>query len=167
MRNMLPTVLACALFLGCSDRSAAPFAPADARLSAVTTTESVVTPVTIGAFVPCANGGIGETVYLSGSLHTVSHVTLDGAGGFHMVAQTQYQGVGGVGVNTGDTYRGTGGSHNQHNGRVGEEITFVDNFGLIGQGPDNDFQSHWTLHLTVRPDGTLTTFADNFHSDCK
>jgi len=167
MRNMLLPVLGCALLLGCSDASNAPLAPGNARFAAVTTTESVITPVTIGAFVYCANGGIGETVYLSGSLHTVTHVTLDGAGGFHTVAQTQYQGVSGVGVNTGDTYQGTGGTYNEDNGQVGEEITFVNNFWLIGQGPDNNFQLHWTLHLTVNPDGTLTTFVDSFFIECR
>lgn len=167
MRNLLLPVLACALLLGCGDVSNAPLAPGDARFQATTTTESVITPVTIVAFVPCANGGLGEHVALSGTLHTVTHVTLDGAGGTHVVTNTTQQGVSGVGLESGDTYQGPGGTQNEFNAQVGEEVTFVNNFSLIGQGPDNNFQLHFTLHFTANPDGTMTTFVDSFFLECR
>jgi hypothetical protein len=167
MKKMLLPILVFALLPGCGDQSSAPLAPGGARLEASTTTETVIRPINIVAFVPCANGGLGEHVSLTGSLHTVYHVTLDGAGGYHLVAITQTQGVSGVGLTTGDTYQGTEVTQNETDAQVGFEHTFTNSFLLIGQGPDNNYLFHWTLHFTENPDGTMTTFVDNFHFECR
>lgn len=168
MRTLLLSVLGFALLLpACGDQSRAPLAPDDARFEAVATTENVRTPVDIVAFVPCANGGVGEHVALRGTLHTVLHVTSDGAGGSHVVAITQTQGVGGVGLETGDPYQGMEVTRNEANAQAGVEVTFVNSFSLIGQGPDNNFQLHWTMHFTELPDGTMPAFADSFFIGCR
>jgi hypothetical protein len=41
-------------------------------------------PVNIVVFVPCAAGGAGEVVNLSGPLHELMEITVDNNGGFHM-----------------------------------------------------------------------------------
>jgi len=121
------------------------------------------------AFVPCANGGAGELVALEGPLHILTSFTINGnnvSGKSHF----QPQGISGVGQTTGDTYHATGvtqdnfkGSFN--NGQFNE--TFINNFRIIGQGPDNNFTVHENFHLTINANGDLTSFHDNFSVDCK
>jgi len=46
-------------------------------------------------------------------------------------------------------------------------FTFVNNFKIIGQGPNNNFLVHENLHVTINADGTLTAFVDNFSFTCQ
>jgi hypothetical protein len=120
-------------------------------------------------FVSCANGGAGELVQLEGPLHVLISSTINGnniSGYTHF----QPQGVSGIGLSTGDRYQATGvtqdhfkGSFN--NGQFNE--TFVNNFRIIGQGPGNNFTVHENFHLTINANGDVTSFHDNFSTDCK
>jgi hypothetical protein len=118
-------------------------------------------------FVPCADGGAGEIVVLSSNLHMLSHVTRDGSGGFHAKAHFQPQGIRGTGVNTGDKYQATGVTQAHFNGKVGFEITFANNFRIIGQGPGNNFLVRENFHVTVNANGEVTAVVDNFRVECK
>src|SRR6266705_2012028 len=62
------------------------------------TTQSV--PIEIQQFVPCANGGAGEVVQLSGRLLIVEATTIDASGGFHLTTQVSPQDVAGIGLTT-------------------------------------------------------------------
>ena len=112
----------------------------DAAAGGASTTETSVfsfpLPSPFQRFVSCAAGGSGEIVDLRGALHLVMHTTRDASGGFHSLLLVHPRGVTGIGLTTGDTYQGTGGTHTQINGTVGTENTLVDNFRLIGPGPD-------------------------------
>jgi len=127
------------------------------------------TDISLTIFVPCAAGGAGEVVDLSGPLHTLISFTLNGSnvsGYFHF----QPQGISGTGETTGIKYQATGVTEESfknslQNGQA--NLTFVNNFRIIGQGPGNNFLVHETLHITVNADGTLTVFHDNFSIDCK
>lgn len=141
--------------------------PAPALAKAETFTVSERFPIDIVVFVPCAAGGAGELVELSGDLHALFHVTLDGSGGFHAKSHFQPQGVSGTGLTTGDKYQGTGVTQDQFNGKVGFEFTFVNNFRIIGQGPGNNFLVHENFHVTVNANGEVTAFVDNFRVECK
>jgi hypothetical protein len=120
-------------------------------------------------FVPCAASGVGENVDLSGPLHTLISFTTNGSnvsGYFHF----QPQGISGTGETTGAKYSATGVTRQSfksslQNGQA--NLTFVNNFRMIGQGPGNNFLVHETLHITVNADGTLTVLHDNFTTDCK
>jgi len=135
--------------------------------AAVSFTSSVSFPIDIVVFVPCAAGGAGEDVALSGTLHDLLHVTFDGAGGAHVKFLDNPQGVRGVGLTTGLKYQATGVTQEEFNVKVGEQTTFVNNFRIIGQGPGNNFLIHENFHVTVNANGTLTAFVDNFRADCK
>jgi hypothetical protein len=124
-------------------------------------------PIHITAFVPCAAGGAGETVVLSGDLHALFTTTLDGNGGFHAKFHFNPQGVSGIGQTTGDKYQGTGVTQGEFNGKVGFETSFVNNFRIIGQGPGNNFLVHENMHITVHPNGRVTGFVDNIRVSCK
>jgi len=140
--------------------------PAPAQATTMTTSVRIPLPQPFQVFVPCAAGGAGELVDLSGTLHVLFHTTLDGNGGFHSKTHFQPQGVVGTGLTTGDTYQGTGATQSQFNGAVGEESTFVDNFRLIGQGPGNNLLLHETFHATVNANGVATAFVSSFRVEC-
>lgn len=119
------------------------------------------------AWVPCANDGAGENVTLSGEMHELWTVTLDGNGGFHLKMHFNPQGVTGTGDVTGAKYNATGVTQDQLNGRIGFEYTYVNNFRIIGQGKGNNLTIHENIHITVLADGTVTSYHDDFKIDCK
>ena len=127
------------------------------------------TDISLTVFIPCAAGGAGEIVDLSGPLHTLVSFTINGnnvSGYFHF----QPQGITGTGESTGDKYQATGVTlesfkNSLQNGQA--NLTFVNNFRIIGQGPGNNYLVHETMHVTINADGTATVFHDNFSVDCK
>lgn len=141
--------------------------PVGAEATVATTSVRIPLPQPFQRLVPCAAGGAGELVDFAGTLHVLFHTTLDGSGGFHAKTHFQPQGVTGIGLATGDIYRGTGGFQDQLNGAVGEEYTLIDNFRLIGPGPDNNFLLHETFHLTVNANGVATAYVSNYSVECR
>jgi len=139
--------------------------PASAR--ATVFTDNVQIPFDLFVFVPCAAGGVGEDVYLSGTLHVLFRTTFDNVGGFHTTFHFQPQGISGTGLTTGDKYQATGETQGTDNGKIGFESTFVNNFKIIGQGPGNNFLVHENFHFTVNANGEVTAFVDNFSIECR
>ncbi len=126
-------------------------------------------PIDLLVFVPCADGGAGEFVQLTGNLHDLFHLTING-NRFMLKIHTQPQGIAGVGLSTGDKYRGTGVTQERFGGSLvnGQfSDTFVNNFRIIGQGPGNNFLVHQNLHVTVNANGEVTAFVDNASVACK
>lgn len=121
-------------------------------------TQNTKDPLDISVFVDCANGGAGETVHLTGTLHTLFTYTINDnnvSGKF----QDQPQQVSGTGDVTGATYQGTGVTQEKfqgslQNGQYSE--TYVNNFRIIGQGSGNNYLVHETMHLTINANGDLT-----------
>ena len=133
--------------------------------AAVTT--NIEVPVNIPVFIPCAAGGAGELVVLSGDLHVLLRFTVDQNGGIHVASHFQPQGISGIGQTTGDKYQGTGVTQDEFNAKVGMEETFINNFRIIGQGNGNNFLVHETFHVTINANGSVTAFLDNFSIDCR
>ena len=71
--------------VGCQHDVVGPARVTDANFAAVSSTEVVERVIATTKFVPCANGGLGEDVSLSGSFHDTIHATLDGSGGAHVL----------------------------------------------------------------------------------
>ncbi len=126
--------------------------------------------ITLTVFVPCAAGGAGELVDLSGPLHTLITFTING-NNVSGTAHFQPQGIAGTGETTGDKYQATGVTKDTsfkfsfQNGQA--QQTFVNNFRIIGTGPGNNYLVHEVAHITFNADGTLTVFHDSFSIDCK
>ena len=141
--------------------------PRSVLSQAATTTTTDVVSTFRREFVPCANGGAGELVEVSGLLHLQAHVTINpkwSIATFHF----QLQRLTGVGVTSGDVYHGVGGDHfSSVFPRTGETQTrtSVTSFQLIG--PDNKFQIHSTTHTTINANGDVTSTVGNFSVDCK
>jgi hypothetical protein len=142
-------------------------AQAGAAASTVTTQVTSEIPPGELIFTSCANGGAGEAIAVSGTLHEVFHTTVDNVGGFHLREQSNPQGVSGVGQVTGAKYQVTGGSPVEENLKTSVEVTSVTNFRIIGQGPDNNFVFHGIDHFTVNANGTVTASHLSFKSECK
>ena len=141
-------------------------AAVSAQAVAITTNDFV--PFAQPVLVPCANGGAGEVVLISGTLHIQNHITINDNRASIKV-HFQPQGAGGVGLTTGDKYNATGVTQEHDslpltNGAA--EFTFINNFRIIGQGPDNNLQVHQTVHVTVNANGDVTTIVDNSTVDC-
>jgi hypothetical protein len=82
----------------------------------------------------------------------------------------QPQGISGTGETTGANYQATGVTkesfkNSLQNGQA--NITSVNNFRIIGQGPGNNFLVHETMHVSINADGNVTVSHDNFSIDCK
>jgi hypothetical protein len=139
---------------------------ASARTTAFTVSQSI--PLVATTFVPCANGGAGELVDLTGRLHDLFHVTRHSDDRLTVKILDQPQGVSGVGESTGDRYRGTGVSQTTiTNGRFGSTFTHIDNFRIIGPGPGNNFTVHVNTHITVNANGTVTVEVDHVKVECQ
>ena len=121
-------------------------------------------------FVPCANGGAGEFVEVSGSLNFVFHLFFDSAGGNHLQLKSNLQGVSGIGLTTGTKYRMSDSESQQFNVAADDapnETTSVSSMRIIGQGPGNNFVLHESAHFTVNANGDVTAQHDHFSVDCK
>jgi hypothetical protein len=118
--------------------------------------------------VPCANGGLGEDVVLSGFLHVLVTATQDAAGNVHSTTHFQPMGIAGTGATTGDVYRATGITRDEANGLdMPFETTFVNNFRLVGPGKGNNALVHETAHVTINANGDVSANLDFFTEECK
>jgi hypothetical protein len=126
-------------------------------------------PVAISVFIPCAVGGAGEVVTLTGNLHVLISTTVN-ANHISVDMHFQPQGISGTGSVSGDKYQGTGITRFSFEADVAGFPfieTSVNNFKIIGQGPGNNFLLHENVHLTVNANGAVTTTIDNSSASCK
>jgi hypothetical protein len=118
--------------------------------------------------VPCADGGSGEDVLLTGFLHVLVTGTLDANGRPHTTTHFQPMGIAGTGLTTGDVYHATGITRDQANGgEMPFEATFVNNFRVIGPGNGNNLLIHEVFHVRVDKNGVTTVLVDQASSECK
>ena len=172
MKTLLRLGLMAGLLAACANDPTAPAAPASVSDHSISTAAGVLTdnqivPIDLLVNIPCANGGVGEDVVLSGTLHVLTHVTISNAGTLTIKTHFQPQGITGLGQVTGAKYQGTGVTQDILNLSFGETYTLVNNFRMVGQGPGNNFSIHETFHYTINANGTLTTVHDRFTADCK
>jgi hypothetical protein len=136
---------------------------------AVTTTTNVKIPIELTAFIPCANDGLGENVDVSGPLHILIRMTING-NNFSAKTHYQPQGLSGYGEITGKKYQATGGTQEQiHGSFVNGQYTdtYVNNFRIIGQGSGNNYLVHENVHITFNANGVVTAYTDNLSVECK
>ena len=132
-------------------------------------TENEIIPFDLTVFIPCAAGGTGEEVELSGNLHVLFHVTINGNNAV-VKTHAQPQGISGIGLTTGRSYQATGVTQDvsktsASNGQFA--FSFVNNFKIIGQGPRNNYLLHETFHVTFNAKGVLTTEVEKFSVECR
>ncbi len=131
--------------------------------------ENIKVPVTLVAFIPCANDGAGEDVEFSGNLHFVfkSHINDNNV---RSSSHAQPMGLKGVGADTGDEYKATGVTMDSFSGSLNNgKVSFssVNNFRLIGPGPGNNLLVHFNTKFNVNANGEVTADVVNTSIDCK
>jgi len=138
-------------------------------MSLPTTTRAAVVLNTSAPFtgfigIPCA----AEIAFITGDLHVIIAEEMDSNGGVHLKSHFQPQGISGVGLLTGVKYQATGVTqeHTNIHSSLAFEETFVNNFRIIGQGPDNNLLVHITIHVTVDANGVVTADVLNSSVDC-
>lgn len=146
--------------------AAAAVALATANLAQAAVSSNFSVPLATSTFVPCANGGAGEVVTLTGSLHVLGTLTFDSAGGVHWTLLFNPQGVSGVGSVSGAGYRGTGETLSTFTGKVGVVSTIANNFRIVGTGGAASFQVHENFTLAVNANGTITASIDHVSVTC-
>ncbi len=116
---------------------------------------SVKIPLDMLIFIPCANGGNGETVQLLGTLNIVTTSTLDANGCAHVKIHIQPQQLSGIGSVTGNKYQGSGATQTTiidrsscNEGCIIEE-NIKNSFRIIGQGPGNNLRLTETARLRI------------------
>jgi len=170
MKLAVALSLTVGLLAGCQQDATAPVLPADGPAFAASgggVDVNQIIPWSANNWVPCANGGDGEFVALSGNLHALYNVTFDNHGGVHVKSHYQPQGISGFGSVTGDMYHATGLTQWEYNAVVGQQYTWVNNYRIIGQGPGNNYVEHEDIHVTVNLDGTVITEHDHLSVECK
>jgi hypothetical protein len=146
--------------------AAAAVALATANLAQAAVSSNVSVPLATSTFVPCANGGAGEVVTLTGSLHILASVTLDSAGGVHGTLLFNPQDVSGAGSVSDAGYRGTGVTLSTFSGNAGAVSTLVNNFRIVGAGGAASLQVHENASVVVNANGVLTASIDHVSVTC-
>jgi hypothetical protein len=145
----------------------APLVPSSSLAAASTEIEHYQVPIDQYVYVPCAAGGTGEYVYLTGTLHVLMVFTLDDGGGYHAQFLFRPQRVTGTGLLTGDQYHATGETRGSTNGRIGFESSYVNNFKIIGAGRGNNLLVFEVFHFTFNVNGDVTVLVDHFRVECR
>lgn len=162
------SMLSIAALAGCGDSSPlAPPAAAKGPLADAAFTLTQVNELPVYPFnsVPCANGGAGEDVLLSGTIHQVFHITSN-ANGFHLTTHQNPGDVTGTGQTTGDTYHGAGSSTYHLNVEAGQTVNSTNNFQLIGEGSASNLTLHVETHLTINANGEVTVSRSDSRIEC-
>ena len=140
---------------------------------ATAATQTFHTQDNFSVFVPCANGGSGESVDGIVKVHAVFGVTDDGAGGSHLHLNIKLQGVG-IGSVTGDSYR----LHadfpellfipERENDNAGGSFNGAFNFNVdaIGMGDAPNFHGTFRLQVTFNANGVQTMEKGVFTETC-
>ena len=132
---------------------------------AITTNDFV--PFAQATLVPCANGGAGEVVLVEGVLHVQNHLTFNN-NRLSLKIHFQPQGAVGTGTITGDKYQATGVTQEEDStGIIGaSKFSFINNFRIIGAGPDNNLQVHQLIEITIDANNIIRTNVINTTIDC-
>jgi len=136
--------------------------------SAAAATQTIRDQGPFSVFVPCANGGLGESVDGIVKLHAVFSETADGAGGSHLHFQLKLQGAG-LGSETGDAYR----LHadipefifaNRLNDNAGGSFNAAIDYSIdaIGMGDAPTYRLTARARITINANGVVTMEKGDF-----
>jgi hypothetical protein len=164
MRRVLLSGTVLAVLLACDGAPTAPASPSRPEFAAGGASQKF--PFDQIAFAPCANGGTGEDIELTGTLNfvVVDQTSAAGTEAIHFAANPQ--GATGLGLTTGTVYRATGITLETVTLTTGVSDTFVNNFRIIGPGLTANLLIHEVFHATVNANGVLTVIFDRATAEC-
>jgi hypothetical protein len=134
---------------------------------ASTRTSLVAVPFINNVYVPCANGGAGENVALSGETNFVYQLSWNEQG-FNLSYHFNHHGVTGVGLSTGETFVGSGGNQTVASGSfVDGKFESISTQQMRVTGQNTSFAMNYKYHITVTPDGNVAVQIIEETVDCK
>lgn len=145
-----------------SETTSASIAP-----EASTRTSLVAVPFVNTFYVPCANGGAGEQVDLSGETNFVYQIQSNEQG-FTLSYHFNHHGVTGVGVSSGEKFVGSGGSQTIISGSWTNdkwESMATEQMRVTGQ--NTTFVVTYKYHITVTADGEVAVWIYEETADCQ
>ncbi len=136
--------------------------------SGAQTENSIVSePYASTLFIPCANGGAGEDVNLTGTVRIVRQEIYNNQR-FTFTLHAIPDVITGVGLSTGDTCTAIGGSQSTVTGTIeygGQySATYIQQMRFTGQGVS--FVVKYKFHVTVTSDGEISTRIDEEEIEC-
>jgi hypothetical protein len=155
----------CIAVFGALGASALVRGPA-ASASATVTTSNFQLPLRARFSAFCLNGGAGEYVLTTGTLHISFQSVDDGAGGLHFRFLSNTQGAVGVGETTGTVYRSSTVAPSTTNLKAGETTTEVRVTRFSAPGPDNNFYLQIKFRVTINANGEPTVEIDEIKAGC-
>jgi len=118
-------------------------------------------------FIPCANGGAGEDVTLTGTIKIVRQEMYNNQR-FTFTLHAIPDGITGVGLSTGDNFTAIGGSQTAVTGTIeygGQySATYIQQMRFTGQGIS--FIVKYKFHVTVTSNGEISTRIDEEKIEC-
>jgi hypothetical protein len=124
-------------------------------------------PLNRTVFVGCARNGLGDTIVLTGQLHTV--LTAVSAPKGTVVVRESFTPMRVVGTGEGgDVYRGAGSTTTiTVTGAAGSATTALNSFLVVGPGPGNNLVIHTVLRFVVGTDGVDDVVVDQVRITCR
>lgn len=121
-------------------------------------------PISGTTFNPCN----GDAVTFAGTAHEVLNEAIDANGGAHLSGKMVVH-IAGTGSPSGEAYVGNGKVSLNENFDSGVTFTSTRAISteLIAQGSEPNFLFRALAHITVNPDGTVTSSFDTFTSACR
>src|SRR5947209_1759403 len=107
----------------------------------------------------------GDALILEGTFHEVFAITFDGAGGFHLKDHIDIH-AGGTVAATGIDYVMNDVANLEFNGKFGIEQTYTEHYNVIAKGNAPNQVVAIDFHITVTPNGDVTSYHDNFRLMC-
>jgi hypothetical protein len=125
-------------------------------------------PLDLVRFVPCANGGSGESVHVTGTIHFRSSTFVDGIGNTHDTIHVRSEGVTAIGLTTGTTYQFQSLSRDvsSQKDQVAGVVLSVNHFRLIGRGSGTNSWEH-NVQVVVFTNGTLRVSFLDVNTVCR
>jgi hypothetical protein len=124
-------------------------------------------PLNRTVFVGCARNGLGDTIVLTGRLHTV--LTAVSAPNGAVLIRESFTPMGVVGTGEGgDVYRGAGSTTTVTvTAAAGSATTALNSFLVVGPGPGNNLVIHTVLRFVVGSDGVEHVLVDEVSITCR
>jgi len=166
------SVLVLTLLFSCSkniaERTGQEEVSASNQSSPAQTYNSVVSePYASTLFIPCANGGAGEDVSLTGTVKIVRQETYNNQR-FTSTLHVHTEGITGVGLSTGDIFTAIGASQSAVTGTIEYggpySATYTQQMRFARQGIS--FVVKYKFHVTITSDGEISTRIDEEKVEC-
>jgi hypothetical protein len=153
-----------AVVIAC-DAAQAPTAPTARLFAPATPSAAVISNDHFEALTFAPNNCNGDVIMMQAKWHIISAATFDGAGGAHLKFHINVQGQGTEPV-SGTIYVANETINDELNLSFGVEETSPVHYNLIAKGTAPNQVLEADFHITITPNGDVTSYHNNFRIMC-